>query len=138
MTAVGCPRLRLQLEWIGANVNFLGGLLLVSAMIGVKAYLLLSGSCFSLAAALIVASILASAISLVNEAIREGGTDSSVHFGDSFWSLLVRYARLKLGRLLEAGPGEARGLFALLSIACAVLGVGFLGLGIVREAVLVG
>ena len=120
-----------ELEWLGANVNFLGGLLIVAVMIGVKAFLLLAGSLLSYASALIVASIFAASVVVVNDAIAAGGggADSPVLFGDSFWSLIARYFDLKVRKLLGA-----RGAFAWLSIASGTAGAALVLVGVAREA----
>lgn len=119
-----------EFEWVGANVNFIGGLLIVAMMIGVKAYLVLGGGSFGSAAALIVASIFAGSLHIVNAAIAEGdGTSAGgVQFGASMTSLVTRYLELGCKKLTRGN-----GLFGWLAIASGALAAVVLGGGVVTE-----
>ena len=102
-----------QLEWLGANVCFLGGLFGFVGLLGIRAYLAF-GPAFGRFGALLCGAVVTHGCSVVNAGIA-AGDGSGVRHASNYLGLVARYVTL-----VVANAWRTRGPLRILSLLCVV------------------
>ena len=102
-----------QLEWLGANVCFLGGLFGFVGLLGIRAYLAF-GPAFGRFGALLCGAVVTHGCSIVNAGIA-AGDGSGVRHASNYLGLVARYVSL-----VVANAWRTRGPLRILSLLCVV------------------
>ena len=102
-----------ELEWIGANVGFLGGLFGFVGLLGIRAYLAF-GPAFGRFGALLCGAVVTHGCSVVNAGIA-AGDGSGVRHASNYLGLVARYVTLVVANALRT-----RGPLRILSLLCVV------------------
>jgi len=100
-----------ELEWVGANVGFLGGLCGFVGLLGIRAWLAF-GPAFGRFGALLCGAVGTHACSVVNRGIA-AGDGAGVRHASNFLGLVVRYATL-----IVANAWRTRGPLRIISLMC--------------------
>lgn len=100
-----------ELEWVGANVGFLGGLFGFVGLLGIRAWLAF-GPAFGRFGALLCGAVGTHACSIVNRGIA-AGDGAGVRHASNFLGLVVRYATL-----IAANAWRTRGPLRIISLMC--------------------
>ena len=102
-----------QLEWLGANVCFLGGLFGFVGLLGIRAYLAF-GPAFGRFGALLCGAVVTHGCSVVNAGIA-AGDGSGVRHASNYLGLVARYVTL-----VVANAWRTRGPPRIISLLCVV------------------
>ena len=102
-----------ELEWLGANVCFLGGLFGFVGLLGIRAYLAF-GPAFGRFGALLCGAVVTHGCSVVNAGIA-AGDGSGVRHASNYLGLVARYVTL-----VVANAWRTRGPLRIISLLCVV------------------